>query len=151
MAAESSAGRSRIAASRAARAALDRKRRQCDHDAAEFERALQNTRREPRGNPAPPCRQGARSPQESVGKNNRAPSNSDGAERYYLTAEVTGDYEGLLRLAIGKNKAGGGHPQSALFSTIRAPQRVTKVGCRGTLWATLFQETGDLVTELPLG
>ena len=26
----------------------------------------------------------------------------------YLTAEVTGDYEGLLRLAIGKNKAGGG-------------------------------------------
>ena len=27
---------------------------------------------------------------------------------FYLTAEVTGDYEGLLRLAIGKNKAGGG-------------------------------------------
>jgi len=26
----------------------------------------------------------------------------------YLTAEVTGDYEGLLRQAIGKNKAGGG-------------------------------------------
>ena len=26
----------------------------------------------------------------------------------YLTAEVTGDYEGLLRLVIGKNKAGGG-------------------------------------------
>ena len=26
----------------------------------------------------------------------------------YLTAEVTGDYEGLLLLAIGKNKAGGG-------------------------------------------
>ena len=32
---------------------------------------------------------------------------ADGAGRY-LTAEVTGDYEGLLRLAIGKNKAGGG-------------------------------------------
>ena len=32
---------------------------------------------------------------------------ADGAGRY-LTAEVIGDYEGLLRLAIGKNKAGGG-------------------------------------------
>ena len=32
---------------------------------------------------------------------------TDGAGRY-LTAEVTGDYEGLLWLAIGKNKAGGG-------------------------------------------
>jgi hypothetical protein len=32
---------------------------------------------------------------------------ADGAGRY-LTAEVTGDYEGLLRLFIGKNKAGGG-------------------------------------------
>ena len=32
---------------------------------------------------------------------------ADAAGRY-LTAEVTGDYEGLLRLAIGKNKAGGG-------------------------------------------
>ena len=32
---------------------------------------------------------------------------ADGAGRY-LTAEVPGDYEGLLRLAIGKNKAGGG-------------------------------------------
>jgi hypothetical protein len=32
---------------------------------------------------------------------------ADGAGRY-LTAEVTGDYEGFVRLAIGKNKAGGG-------------------------------------------
>ena len=32
---------------------------------------------------------------------------ADGAGRY-LTAEVTGDYQGLLRLAINKNKAGGG-------------------------------------------
>ncbi len=32
---------------------------------------------------------------------------ADGEGRY-LTAEVTGDYAGLLRLAIGKNNAGGG-------------------------------------------
>lgn len=32
---------------------------------------------------------------------------SDGDERY-LTAEVTGDYAGLLRLATGQNKFGGG-------------------------------------------
>lgn len=32
---------------------------------------------------------------------------ADGAERY-LTAEVTGDYGGLLRLATGQNKGGGG-------------------------------------------
>jgi hypothetical protein len=32
---------------------------------------------------------------------------ADGAERY-LTAEVTGDYAGLLRLVIGQNKSGGG-------------------------------------------
>ena len=32
---------------------------------------------------------------------------ADGAGRY-LTAEVTGDYAGLLRLATGKNNAGGG-------------------------------------------
>lgn len=32
---------------------------------------------------------------------------ADGAGRY-LTAEVTGDYEGVLRLAVGKNKVGGG-------------------------------------------
>ena len=32
---------------------------------------------------------------------------ADGEERY-LTAEVSGDYEGLLRLATGKNKDGGG-------------------------------------------
>lgn len=32
---------------------------------------------------------------------------ADGAGRY-LTAEVTEDYEGLLRLAVGKNKVGGG-------------------------------------------
>jgi len=34
---------------------------------------------------------------------------ADGAARY-LTAEVTGDYAGLLRLATGQNKGGGGHP-----------------------------------------
>ena len=45
-----------------------RQRWQCDHDAAGFERAVQNTRRQSRGNSAPPYRQGARSPQESVGK-----------------------------------------------------------------------------------
>lgn len=32
---------------------------------------------------------------------------SDGVERY-LTAEVSGDYTGLLRLMVGKNKGGGG-------------------------------------------
>jgi site-specific DNA recombinase len=32
---------------------------------------------------------------------------ADGADRY-LTAEVTGDYAGLLRLVIGQNKSGGG-------------------------------------------
>ncbi len=32
---------------------------------------------------------------------------ADGVERY-LTAEVTGDYAGLLRLTMGKNKGGGG-------------------------------------------
>jgi hypothetical protein len=34
---------------------------------------------------------------------------ADGAERY-LMAEVSGNYEGLLRLTLGKNKAGGGQP-----------------------------------------
>lgn len=33
---------------------------------------------------------------------------ADGVERY-LTAEVSGNYAGLLRLALGKNKDGGGH------------------------------------------
>jgi hypothetical protein len=32
---------------------------------------------------------------------------SDGVERY-LTAEVSGDYTGLLRLVVGQNKFGGG-------------------------------------------
>jgi F420-0:gamma-glutamyl ligase-like protein len=32
---------------------------------------------------------------------------ADGVGRY-LTAEVTGNYAGLMKLAIGKNKAGGG-------------------------------------------
>ncbi len=32
---------------------------------------------------------------------------ADGMGRY-LTAEVSGDYAGLLRLATGQNKAGGG-------------------------------------------
>jgi len=58
---------------------------------------------------------------------------ADGVERY-LTAEVLGDNAGLLRLALGKNKAGGGHPQPALFyPTIRVPLRATKVGCRGSI------------------
>ena len=34
-------------------------------------------------------------------------STSDGVEQY-LTAEVSGDYAGLLRLAVGQNKFGGG-------------------------------------------
>jgi len=34
---------------------------------------------------------------------------ADGAERY-LMAEVSGNYEGLLRLALSENKAGGGQP-----------------------------------------
>lgn len=46
----------------------------------------------------------------------------------YLTAEVTGDYTGLLRLATGQNKFGGGHPLPDLFyPTIRVPQRPTQV------------------------
>ena len=58
------------------------------------------------------------------------PSCADGAERY-LTAEVTGDYEGLLRLTIGKNKTGGGHPQLALFyPTIRVPLRVMQADAK---------------------
>ena len=32
---------------------------------------------------------------------------ADGKDRY-LTAEVSGDYAGLLRLVTGKNKFGGG-------------------------------------------
>jgi hypothetical protein len=32
---------------------------------------------------------------------------ADGVSRY-LTAEVTGNYEGLLRLVTGQNKSGGG-------------------------------------------
>jgi hypothetical protein len=32
---------------------------------------------------------------------------ADGSARY-LTAEVSGDYEGLLRLAVGQTKFGGG-------------------------------------------
>ncbi len=34
---------------------------------------------------------------------------ADGEGRY-LTAEVTGDYTGLMRLATGLNKSGGGQP-----------------------------------------
>ena len=33
---------------------------------------------------------------------------ADGVSRY-LTAEVSGDYAGLLQLVAGKNKFGGGH------------------------------------------
>ncbi|MBC7840014.1 MAG: hypothetical protein H7Y39_15465 [Nitrospiraceae bacterium] len=48
---------------------------------------------------------------------------ADGAGRY-LTAEVTGDYGGLLRLAIGKNKAGGGQGSPDLFTpTIRVSMK----------------------------
>ena len=43
---------------------------------------------------------------------------ADGATRY-LTAEVSGDYAGLLRLAVGQNKSGGGHPlHPSLISTL---------------------------------
>jgi hypothetical protein len=48
---------------------------------------------------------------------------SDGQGRN-LTAEIAGDYEGLLRLVVGQNKFGGGHPQPALFCpTIVVPLR----------------------------
>ena len=44
---------------------------------------------------------------------------ADGEGRY-LTAEVTGDYEGLLRLATGQNKSGGGQGnQPPLISFLR--------------------------------
>ena len=49
---------------------------------------------------------------------------ADGIERY-LTAELTGNYAGLLRLAIGKNNGGGGHPIPDLFCpTIQVPLRL---------------------------
>ena len=58
---------------------------------------------------------------------------ADGSTRY-LTAEVTGDYAGLLRLVTGQNKSGRGRPQPALFyPMIWVPLRATKVGCRGPL------------------
>ncbi|HKQ35465.1 MAG TPA: hypothetical protein VJT11_09205 [Nitrospiraceae bacterium] len=48
---------------------------------------------------------------------------ADGVDRF-LTAEITGVYAGLLRLALGKNKGGGGHPLPDLFRpTIRVPLR----------------------------
>jgi hypothetical protein len=51
---------------------------------------------------------------------------ANGLERY-LTAEVSGDYAGLLRLALGQNNVGGKHPLPALFRpTIRVPLRATK-------------------------
>ena len=44
---------------------------------------------------------------------------ADGAGRY-LTAEVTGDNAGLFRLAIGKNKGGGGQSiQPSLVPLLR--------------------------------
>ncbi len=53
---------------------------------------------------------------------------ADGEVRY-LSAEVMGDYEGLLRLATGQNKFGGGHPiqpslTDALFIDIQGVARV---------------------------
>ena len=39
---------------------------------------------------------------------------ADGEGRY-LTAEVTGDYTGLMRLATGLNKSGGGQPRRTFF------------------------------------
>ncbi|MGH7183568.1 MAG: recombinase family protein, partial [Nitrospiraceae bacterium] len=44
---------------------------------------------------------------ELVGEEIPLHPTADGVERY-LTAEVRGDYEGLLRLATGQNKSGGG-------------------------------------------
>ena len=47
----------------------------------------------------------------------------------YLTAEMSRDYAGFLRLAMGQNNAGGGHAIPDLFRpTIRVPLRATKVG-----------------------
>ncbi len=44
---------------------------------------------------------------------------ADGSARY-LSAEVSGDYAGLLRLTIGQNNAGGGHPiQPSLAPLLR--------------------------------
>ena len=44
---------------------------------------------------------------------------SDGVERYQ-TAEVSGDYTGLLRLVVGQNKFGGGQPiQPSLIPLLR--------------------------------
>lgn len=57
---------------------------------------------------------------------------ADGVKRY-LTAEVTGNYAGLLRLAIGKNKDGGG--QGFLPSLLEAwgfdIQRVARIAGGG--------------------
>lgn len=51
---------------------------------------------------------------------------ADGVDRY-LTAELSGDYAGFVRLATGKNTFGGGHPQPALFCpTIRVPLRFSQ-------------------------
>lgn len=51
---------------------------------------------------------------------------ADGQERF-LTAEVSGDYEGLYRLVTGKNKFGGGQGSFNLFSpTIRVELRPPK-------------------------
>jgi DNA invertase Pin-like site-specific DNA recombinase len=49
---------------------------------------------------------------------------ADGRERY-LTAELAGDYAGLLRLVTGKNKCGGGHPpQPSLIQALSFPLRL---------------------------
>jgi hypothetical protein len=45
---------------------------------------------------------------ELLGKEILLHPTADGVDRY-LTAEISGHYEGLLRLATGKNKFGGGH------------------------------------------
>jgi len=63
---------------------------------------------------------------ELLGKEIRLHPTSDGRERY-LTAELSADYSGPVRLVFGQNKFGGGHPQPALFCpTIRVALRSSR-------------------------
>jgi hypothetical protein len=80
--------------------AADAKRRQAE---AELKLARVTKRQEPRS------------------KSNRGgPRVGDGRRRRYLTAEVPGDYAGLLRLVTGQNKSGGGQGiQPSLFPLLR--------------------------------
>ena len=81
--------------------------RQHDYVVAEPQRTIQDPRREPGEHSSPACGQAREVLKSLLGATITLHPCADGVERY-LTAEVTGDYAGLLRLAIGKNKAGGG-------------------------------------------